>query len=227
MDDRLYREINLEYQKLRDRKERELEERKEELFSALPTLKELEEEISRLGFFAVKEQLAGNHENINSYKQEIYALGEMKKKILVEAGLPDHYLELEYQCEKCEDTGYLPSGNRCDCFKQKLATRLYNMSNLQYVLEKENFQTFDIQVFSQEIIKEEGISPRENMTFILDVVEQFIRNFPKQNDENLLFYGATGLGKTYLSNCIAKELLDQGYTVIYQTAFTFLDILES
>ena len=70
------------------------------------------------------------------------------------------------------------------------------------------------------------MTPRENMLDILGISEEFINNFDKNNGDNLLFYGTTGLGKTFLCNCIAKSLLDKNKIVIYQTAFTILDILE-
>lgn len=70
------------------------------------------------------------------------------------------------------------------------------------------------------------MTPRENMLDILSIAEGFISNFDENNGDNLLFYGTTGLGKTFLCNCIAKALLDKNKIVIYQTAFTILDILE-
>ncbi|NLI66362.1 MAG: ATP-binding protein, partial [Tissierellia bacterium] len=79
---------------------------------------------------------------------------------------------------------------------------------------------------SDEPFEGEVLTPRENMIDIVGIAEGFISNFDENNGENLLFYGTTGLGKTYLCNCIAKSLLDKNKIVIYQTAFTILDILE-
>ena len=70
------------------------------------------------------------------------------------------------------------------------------------------------------------MSPRENMMYILSICEGFVNNFDEKNEENLLFYGSTGLGKTFICNCIAKALLDKGKIVIYQTAFKILEIIE-
>lgn len=101
------------------------------------------------------------------------------------------------------------------------------MSNLENVLQVENFDNFNIELFEENKFKGEELSPRENILDILSIAEGFVSNFEKNNGENLLFYGTTGLGKTYMSNCIAKALLDKGYIVIYQTAFTILEILEN
>ena len=68
--------------------------------------------------------------------------------------------------------------------------------------------------------------PRENMVNISSICEGFVSNFKENNEENLLFYGTTGLGKTFMCNCIAKALLDKNKIVIYQTAFKILEIIE-
>ena len=100
------------------------------------------------------------------------------------------------------------------------------MSNIENVLLRENFSNFNIDIFSDEKFQGESLTPKENMMDILGISEGFIHNFHINNGENLLFYGTTGLGKTYLCNCIAKALLDKGKIVVYQTAFTILDIIE-
>ena len=149
-----------------------------------------------------------------------------KAFLLTEGNISADYLDLTYDCLNCKDTGYLDDGQRCSCMKQMLINRAYKMSNLESVLDKENFKTFDIKVFSNDPFEGEKLSPRENMMEILSYAEGFIGNFRENNGENLLFYGTTGLGKTFLCNCIAKALLDKNKIVIYQTAFTILDILE-
>ena len=100
------------------------------------------------------------------------------------------------------------------------------MSNISRMLEKENFTTLDTSIFSSEKDPESNISPQQNMLQIVSICESFILDFDKDNGENLLFYGDTGLGKTFMCNCIAKSLLDKGHLVIYQTAFKMFEIIE-
>lgn len=97
---------------------------------------------------------------------------------------------------------------------------------MSYTLDKENFNTFDLGIFSREPYKNEGISPRENMEMVLKLSRRFINTFKDKNDMNLLFYGPTGQGKTFMLNCIAKELIDENVAVVYQTAFNMLDLIE-
>lgn len=158
--------------------------------------------------------------------EELKSLQEMKENMLMARGYSKNYLEPIYTCPYCQDKGTLEDGSRCHCYVQKLASRLYKMSNMEGMLEKQNFATFDLEVFSDLPFSDEEKSPRDNMREILKTVKIFIDEFSSPNEMNLLFYGSTGQGKTFLSNAIARELLDQSFTVIYQTAFTLLDILE-
>ncbi|QXM07388.1 ATP-binding protein [Crassaminicella indica] len=229
MYDHFTKEILLEYEKIRDLEAKALEKRKLEVYKKVPEIKEIDEEIGRFGILISKailenpqnyeKALANIHEKMEHLKQE-------KAILLTENNIPMHYLEMNYQCPACKDTGFLDNHKKCNCFKQKLINRAYSMSNMEKILEKENFQTFNIDLFSDEPFENEVLTPKENMQNILTVCEGFVFNFDTKSNENLLFYGTTGLGKTFLCNCIAKALLDKGKIVIYQTAFKILEILE-
>ena len=110
----------------------------------------------------------------------------------------------------------------CNCLKQKIFNIEYNKSNIGNI-EKENFNTFNELLYSNEIEKNLNISPRENIKIIKKISENFIKNFDNPNEKNLLFTGNIGLGKTFLCNCIAYEILKKGKTVLYQTAPVMID----
>lgn len=113
----------------------------------------------------------------------------------------------------------------CSCLKQKLLDVEYNKSNI-HNLDKENFNNFNLNLYSDEINKEKNnsdISPRENIKKIKKLAEQFIQDFDDPDAKNLLFTGNTGLGKSFISNCIANEILSVGKTVLYQTASEMLE----
>ena len=115
----------------------------------------------------------------------------------------------------------------CSCLKQRIYNVAYNKSNMGN-LERENFSTFNIKLFSDKPNKElynSENSPRKNMEIIKEKSISFIKNFDDPNEKNLLFTGNTGLGKTFLTNCIASEILKQGRTVLYQTAPVMLDTI--
>ncbi|MDO5037471.1 MAG: ATP-binding protein [Tissierellia bacterium] len=223
----IYDQVEKDLEARRDKHAREKARRREEVYQALPQIRDLDQNIRALGFEAARRILEDpGPEEARLVQGELESLKAMKEAILLSQGYPKDYLEDHHDCPYCQDKGYLEDGSRCSCYKQKLADQLYKMSNMEEMIKKENFATFDLTIFSDLPFGDEGQSPRDNMRAILDTVKIFLDSFPEKNDMNLLFYGATGQGKTFLSNAIARELLDRNYLVIYQTAFTLLDILE-
>ena len=143
--------------------------------------------------------------------------------------MPDDFFTPNYECKLCNDTGYVIDENNktvlCSCIKQKLFNIKYNSSNIGD-LNKENFATFDVSLYSTDINPDKfkaNISPRTNIENIKRIAENFISNFDDPEEKNLLFIGNTGLGKTFLSNCIANELLKVDKTILYQSASSMLD----
>lgn len=226
----ILREINLEYESRRERQRKAQERRVRKVYEKIPAIRRIEEEIFQTGL-AMSRFIIGDPNNykegISKTKKKIESLKMEKAYLLTESNIPLDYMDIEYDCEICKDTGYLSNGNRCNCLRQALVSRAYKMSNLGNILNKENFQNFDINIFSDKPFENEDLSPRENMQDLVGIAEGFVSNFDENNGENLLFYGTTGLGKTYLCNCIAKSLLDKDKIVVYQTAFTILEILEN
>lgn len=217
------------YEKKREYHESMLEERINAVNAKIPEIQKIDNEISKIGLRLTKAVLlnpSSRDEIVLKSKDEINELKLRKDTLLKANGVPYGYLELQHDCPNCKDTGFLPSGQKCKCFKQQIINEAYKMSNLNKVLSKENFANFNFDLFSSEKPEGANISPRENMLNIFSICEKFVLDFDKENDENLLFYGSTGLGKTYMCNCIAKDLLDRGYVVIYQTSFRILEIIE-
>jgi DNA replication protein DnaC len=230
MNKNILNEVLREYEKKHDRAILDQQRRQKEVYDKVPEIKKIDEKISKVGIDvsrAIIYNPESYKENALKAKEKLEKLKMRKAVLLTENNIPLEYLDVNYECNKCKDTGYLPTGERCNCLKQKLVNIAYKMSNLENVLEKENFQTFDISIFSDKKFENEKLTPRENMMDILSRCEGFVNNFDENNDENLLFYGTTGLGKTFMCNCIAKSLLDKNKIVVYQTAFRILEIVEN
>lgn len=224
------REIFKEYDKLKDSSARELDKRKEEIHSLLPRIKEIEKEIAKSSINISKTILLSNDVDkkklLTDLEKKINFLQQEKAMILTENNIPLSYIQKHYYCDLCNDSGFKNDTNQlCTCFYQKLIKKSYKLSNLDKVLEAENFSTFDINIFSDKPYDDSKLTPKENMTHLLTIIESFVHNF-KPGIDNLLFYGTTGLGKTFLCNCIAKALLDKGEIVVYHSAFKILEILE-
>ncbi len=223
--------LNMEYTEKRQKNQRELEKRKKDLYSKFPRLEEIENEINILSIKKARSILMHNlTDSLNTeFENELLKLKKEKEKILKKEKIDEDFFKIKYECEKCKDTGYIKYNNKktemCTCLKQKIFNILYNKSNLNN-LKTENFQNFDDKKFSNEVNIEKykiNCSPRENINQIKKASINFVENFEKTNTKNLFFTGNTGLGKTYMTNCIANELLKKGKTVLYQTAPVLLE----
>ena len=220
-----YQAILRSYDATRQLHRRELEERRQTIYKKLPDLKQLDDQIVETSIQQAKLSLAGDASALNGLAEKNNACSLQKKKLLQAAGFPADYLELHYTCPDCKDTGYI-NKEKCHCFRQAITDLLYSDSGLKEALATENFSTFSFRCFDDTTADPVlGITPRQNMTNVLTEVRQFLDNFDT-NFQNLFLYGNTGVGKTFLSNCIAKELLDTGHHVIYLTAYELFSLFE-
>lgn len=229
MNKEVLNSILSEYEKRRDKALYDQKIRQEEVYLKVPEIKEIDMEISKTGILiskAILEAPESYEKKVEEIKKRMEKLKMKKAILLTENNIPIEYLNINYECNRCKDTGYLENGEKCSCLKQALVNRAYKMSNIENVLKKENFKTFDINIFPNLPFEDEKLTPRENMKYISDISVGFVNNFDEKNGENLLFYGSTGLGKTFLCNCIADALLENNKIVVYQTAFTILEIIE-
>lgn len=207
-----------------------MESRQQEVREAIPEIQELDQQIRLLSYKHALARLGGEQDSLD-LASEIQKIRDQKNRLLSSHGFTSDYLKPVYECEDCQDTGYI-DGVKCHCFEKEIVRFLYSQSNLQDILEHENFSQFRLEYYPDDYTEEAtGQTPRDNMLGILDTVKSFLANFSDNPDTpdghgNLLLYGNTGVGKTFLTNCIAKELLDRSYTVVYLTSLKLFDILE-
>ncbi|EKY27869.1 DNA replication protein DnaC [Clostridium celatum DSM 1785] len=162
---------------------------------------------------------------LDALKDEITDLRAQKYEMLVARGYSPDYLNLHYHCQKCKDTGFIGT-EKCSCFKTRLIKLYYKDSELEEAVKRNNFRTFNINLYPNHKLNDEKYTPRKNIESILEFVTgEYLPNF-KNINTNLLFYGNSGTGKTFLSWCIAKELLDRGHLVVYKTADELLRALK-
>ncbi|MBR3673607.1 MAG: ATP-binding protein [Clostridia bacterium] len=211
--------------------EKDLEVRKSKLYFENPRLQDIDDELTRVGISTAKALIMSNSkELLDELNNKVDTLKAEKAQIIKTLNLPDDYLLPNYSCKLCNDTGYVTnniSTVMCNCLKQEIYNIKYNKSNIAN-LETQNFDNFSLEKYSDKVDKEKynsDISPRENITLIKNVCMNFINNFDDPNEKNLLFTGNTGLGKTFLSSCIAREMIDRDKTVLYQTAPIMLDTI--
>ncbi len=201
-----------------------LEARVREVYRALPAVKEVDDAVANFSVTCARALLSGDASATGRLEKELALLGEKRQHLLEAGGFPQDYLEMTYDCADCKDTGYV-GGQKCHCFKQAQIHLLYTQSRLREILQTENFQTFSFQYYSDQITeKPGGESSLARMKKAVDACRRFVRDFDSQAG-NLFLYGDTGVGKTFLSHCVAKELLDSTHSVVYFTAQELFDLL--
>lgn len=189
-----------EYEQKKLSAELDLEKRKLELYKKLPELQDIDDEINHLSFSTAKNILnKSDFLSSSNYKQRIEELKYKKACILHDANIPPSYLKPYYSCSICNDTGYVTDKNykteMCSCLKQKLLDISFNKSNMSN-LDKENFDTFNSNLFSDDVDLSKykfNISPRTNILNIKEKCIEFVNNFDNPEYKNLLFSGNTGL----------------------------------
>ena len=162
-------------------------------------------------------------ERIEELKKENLDLQVRRAELLVEQGWPVDYLDEICSCPKCRDTG-IDNGAPCECLHKLYNQELTKELGVLLRSGDESFERFDLNLYS-DLPDESGLSPRENMTRVLSACRRFAENFP-QVSANLLLQGDTGLGKTFLSACIARVVASKGYSVCYDSASAALDAFE-
>ena len=232
MDSSLLKQLLREYDKKRSFAIQNAEKRKQELLNANPKLQEIDKELSLVSIQTSKAILTADETEkeklLNELRKKSNSLIKEKNNFLKKLSNTNNYLDPHFECSMCSDTGYVSKSGKttlCTCLKQRIFDIAYNKSNMGN-LEKENFANFNVRMFSDKTNKElykSDMSPRENIELIKEKSIAFIENFDNPNEKNLIFTGSTGLGKTFMINCIANEILKQGKTVLYQTAPIMLD----
>ena len=205
--------------------EREHKARIEKIYKEIPRIAELDALLSSTNMgLARRLALQGTSEGfeISLQKKKNQEIKEEKHQLLLSHGYPIDFLDTIYTCPICKDEGYDADRKVCECVTRLKIEEFYRCSNLGKVLELENFDTFDLSLYSKEILPAYQCSPFINMSEKLEKAKQFVRDFDEKGG-NILIYGETGLGKTFLSNCIAKALLDTCHGVLYLSANELFD----
>jgi len=190
-------------------------ERQDVVYKKIPEFQEIESSISSLCVAQGKKMLMGDADALEQMKATLHTLSEKKRQLLTAHGFAPDYLDPVYDCRLCKDTGY--QGNKkCSCFERKIIDFLYRQSNLSDMLERENFATLTYDYYEGEDLARFQLAAEASKKFAQDF---------KLDYQNMFFYGTVGTGKSFLSNCIAKELLDQGHSVIYFSSASLFDLL--
>ncbi len=215
-----YETIMNTYKDIQDRNRHEANRRLQEVYDKIPGYQELDASTGSVSTSFAEELMNGEPGASDRLRLALASHSQSKKKLLTDAGYPADYLNPIYTCPHCQDTGYLPSSQgpkeKCRCFRRQELAILYEQSNIQKMIEKENFRSLSYEYYEGEDL--------EHFRRAVDICHNFVQNF-KQDYQNLFLYGTVGTGKSFLSGCIAEELLKTGHSVIYFSAISLFESL--
>ncbi len=216
MYEAIYKKIMREYEQKRIIANQKIAEWNKRVYAKVPEIEEIDKTLVGMALDVSKKILTQSLEKDELRKNlqtEIIRLNARKQQLMRENGLAIDFADKVWNCVNCKDTGYVAE-KKCLCLKQRLIENYYELSTIKEIMQTENFDTFDFRYYSDSENEANGISPKANMQLIYASCMDFVNT----GKGNLLFYGETGLGKTFLCNCIAKDMLDKGKTVLYVTA---------
>ncbi|MBR3424296.1 MAG: ATP-binding protein [Clostridia bacterium] len=198
-----------EFQAKRKRAWETWESHVSEIRAMLPAAYELEVIINRAGPRMYEAALRGEGEvSFERIKEETVDLTKKLRTMLRENGYPENYLDVNYECALCSDTGYCGI-EMCSCMKEALAKTGFESSGLSNLARTQSFDTFDLSFY-------EG-RDRDRISKNVQLLRGFAENFDSKIGANWLLFGPTGLGKTHLSTSVAATVINSGHSVIYES----------
>lgn len=214
--------------KRREERKNLITARQSEIYSRIPRIYEIEKRLSETGMLLLN-SVAGSaispEEAVSRIMAENKEYADEVERLLVQNGYSPDYLNPPFFCPLCSDTGYNQDNKLCSCLKTELTDRALREANLTKHMAGQTFDKFDLAYYDNETKNNVGIGARENASSILRDAINFVDKFD-YSEENLLFYGPSGLGKTFLSSAIATELLKKGKDVLYISANSLFPTLE-
>ena len=199
--------IKAEYLEKYQKARRSADMRAEEVYVKIPRVREIDSLLSRTALeimAVVSNGKESAEEALARVRQRNAVLMEERARLLVEAGYPEDYTDVHYDCEKCGDSGDV-DGKTCECMKRELIMAGYETSGLGRLIATLDYY-------------KSGGANYDNMKFYYSSLRNFANSFSDDTYKNFLLIGGTGLGKTHLSTSVAKTVIEKGFDVLYVSA---------
>jgi len=198
----------------------EAEKREQEVYAKSPEFEAVDRELSATGLLLFKAGLLPENKRVQEFARLealTYSLQAKRRELLTSLGYPEDYTKVRFECEKCGDTGYI-GHKMCDCYRKYIIHERAHASGLGRYLDEQNFDTLSLDYYPEK--------SRSNMKGTFDFCRRYAEKFDGISGDSLLFVGSTGLGKTHLSSAIAQKVIENGFSVVYDSAQNVLATFE-
>ncbi len=198
----------------------EAEKREQEVYAKSPEFEAVDRELSATGLLLFKAGLLPENKRVQEFARLealTYSLQAKRRELLTSLGYPEDYTKVRFECEKCGDTGYI-GHKMCDCYRKYIIHERAHASGLGRYLDTQNFDTLSLDYYPEK--------SRSNMKGTFDFCRRYAEKFDGISGDSLLFVGSTGLGKTHLSSAIAQKVIENGFSVVYDSAQNVLATFE-
>lgn len=195
--------------------------RKLEVESAVPEIRQINIELASAGAEIAIELAKGNEnieERINKLRDKNLMLQAKRAQLLSANGYPSDYTKIKYQCDKCEDTGFIGT-KMCECFHKEVVRNTIRNSGIGALVDKQSFESFDLKYY---------MGNAQNLKAMKDIsktLKEYADDFTTSR-KSVMMMGGTGLGKTHLSTAVAKVVIEKGFDVVYDTVQNILGDFE-
>ena len=212
----------------RRRREDQQNARRREIYAAIPRVAEIDRQLRRTIVDIIAASLRQGNDPVPAIgviRDKNLDLQAERAELLVAHGYPADALDDKPACPKCNDTGWR-GAVMCQCLKSLCAQEQIKELSKLLDLGEQSFDTFSLDVYSPSPWRGSGISPRENMEMVYEICLNYAQKFGRFYFNNLFLSGAPGLGKTFLSACIARTVSENGFSVVYDTAVNIFSRFE-
>ena len=212
----------------RRRREEAQNARRREIYAAIPRVAEIDRQLRRTIVDIIAASLRQGNDPVPAIgviRDKNLDLQAERADLLVAHGYPADALDDKPACPRCSDTGWR-GAVMCDCLKSLCAQEQIKELSKLLDLGEQSFDTFSLDVYSPSPWRGSGISPRENMEMVYEICLNYAQKFGRFYFNNLFLSGAPGLGKTFLSACIARTVSENGFSVVYDTAVNIFSRFE-
>ena len=212
----------------RRRREDQQNARRREIYAAIPRVAEIDRQLRRTIVDIIAASLRQGNDPVPAIgviRDKNLDLQAERAELLVAHGYPADALDDKPACPKCNDTGWR-GAVMCQCLKNLCAQEQIKELSKLLDLGEQSFDTFSLDVYSPSPWRGNGISPRENMEMVYEICLNYAQKFGRFYFNNLFLSGAPGLGKTFLSACIARTVSENGFSVVYDTAVNIFSRFE-